>query len=109
MSGTLLVRARDLPDAPLDAAAQFLGELAPQIRGSEARNVVVSFSPADHEHDSWRRAAIEELAREAAPDGRVNALVCEDDGGQAAQAVLDYLAAAPGVTGQVLATRAAKD
>ena len=87
--------ARGLPDAPLDAMAQFAGEHVPALRESGG---VVLFDHAEHTHDSWRKAAVEELAREVAPK-RMNAVVGIDEA--AIARVLDYLDRAPGVTGQV--------
>lgn len=102
MSGALLVRAGGLPAAALDAMAGFMAEHAPIVRDSGAAEVVIVLDPADHSHARWRRAAVEELAREAAPHGRVNAIVTSDDAAPAAQELLLYLEKAPGVTGQVL-------
>ena len=50
---------------------------------------------------SWRRAAVEALAREAAPN-RVNGVAGAE--GEAVDQTCAYLAAAPGVTGQLLQT-----
>ena len=88
----------DLPERPLDAAAAFASRYLSQARASSAGDLVLLFAHADHTHENWRRAAVEELAREAAP-ARVNGVV---GGGAAAQGeVIDYLDRAPGVTGQV--------
>ena len=60
------------------------------------------FAPADHTHRGWRLAAVQELARAAAPL-RVNGVAGDDD---AAIAAADRLPRrAPGVTGQLLAAR----
>ena len=95
MSGYTLIDAAGLPGSPLDAAAEFHAAIVPQVR-SATGDVVLAFDPADHSHRVWRLAAIQELAREAAPR-RVNAVI-----GAAQAAVLKYLATAPGVTGQML-------
>ena len=95
MSGYTLIDAAGLPGSPLDAAAEFHAAIVPQVR-SATSDVVLAFDPADHSHRVWRLAAIQELAREAAPR-RVNAVI-----GAAQAAVLKYLATAPGVTGQML-------
>ncbi|WP_052761696.1 Rossmann fold domain-containing protein [Aurantiacibacter luteus] len=93
-----LIDARDLPGAPLDAAIEFARAHMAEAREADT-DLAVLLSPADHTHASWRKAVIEELAREAAPR-RVNAVVAPDE--TAANEVLDFLARAPGVTGQVL-------
>lgn len=100
MSGFRLIDAAGLPESPLDAAAEFHAVIVPQARAALiASDVVLAFSSADHPHAAWRLAAVQELAREAAP-GRVNAVAGPAGAGQAA--VLAYLDRAPGVTGQVL-------
>jgi hypothetical protein len=99
----LQIDVSELPDAPLDAAAEFYGRELPEIRDDldalEGHDLVLVFEPAGHEHNAWRLAAIQELARELAPR-RVNAIV-----GSEPKAILDaerFLDAAAGVTGQVL-------
>lgn len=94
------IEARELPDGPLDAAAAFHARIVPEARRAAGNDLVLLFDPADHTHEHWRTAAVEELAREAAPC-RVNGAV----GGSSSsvKAVCDYLESAPGVTGQVLA------
>lgn len=94
-SGISVWEARDLPNAPLDAARVFAEDHLPALRSGSCH---VLFDPADHTHDSWRKAMIEELAREVAP-GRVNAIVGTDS--DAIRRVIDYLDKAPGITGQV--------
>jgi hypothetical protein len=54
---------------------------------------------ADHTHGEWRLATARMLARELAPR-RVNLVGC--DTSALTQGFADYLAAAPGVTGQYL-------
>ncbi len=100
MSTPLIVDLGDLPPGPLDAAARFHERTLPGIRAAlaETQEVRLLFAPADHTHDAWRLAAVQGLAREAAPV-RVNAIV-GGDRAKIAQ-VGDYLASAPGVTGQV--------
>lgn len=96
------VEARRLPDNPTDAAAVFLQGAVSEIRAAiDAGDLplCVVFDPADHTHTAWRLAAVQALAREAAP-GRVNAVASDDDAAIAAAA--DYLDRAPGVTGQYL-------
>ena len=89
-----------LPAAPLDAAAAFAADHLPRARDLAADDLVLLFDAGDHTHAAWRRAAVEELAREAAP-ARVNAVA-----GSNAAAVAEaarWLDTAPGITGQVLA------
>lgn len=97
-----VLRVEGLPEAPLDAAAVFLAQWLPQARAAlqDSDTLVLAFDPAGHEHRAWRLATVQELAREAAPK-RVNAIVGEDEA--AIAETLAYLAAAPGVTGQLLA------
>lgn len=92
-----------LPPAPLDAAAQFHAEHLPKIRAAAktGSSLAVLFPPApDHSHRNWRLAAMQELAREAAP-ARVNGL---EGGSRAAiEEAQSYLASAPAITGQLMA------
>jgi NAD(P)-dependent dehydrogenase (short-subunit alcohol dehydrogenase family) len=90
-----------LPDAPLDAAATFHAEYLPLARAAlaHAGALVLKFAPAGYEHRSWRLAAVQELAREAAPK-RVNGMAGDNEADIAE--TLAYLAAAPGITGQLL-------
>lgn len=87
------------PDA---AAAQFYSRDLPLItarRGGASAVLTIMFPPADYAHTAWRLAAVQGLARDAAPQ-RINAV----SGGSPAarQAALRYLEAADGVTGQLL-------
>ena len=66
--------------------------------GHAGNDVVMLFDPADHTHLHWRKAAVEELAREAAPC-RVNGAVGGSSGDM--KALCEYLDNAPGVTGQL--------
>ena len=93
-----LLRIASLPGAPLDAAAAFHAEWAERIR-KEAGDVLVVFAPAGHTHRQWRRGAVQELAREAAPR-RVNAIASADE--PAINRAHDYLRMATGLTGQYL-------
>ena len=89
-----------LPVLPSAAAAVFHGEwieLAKAAGAAEALTLV--FTPADHTHTGWRLAAIQTLAREAAPR-RINAIASDDP--DAISAALAYLATAEGLTGQYL-------
>ncbi|RJY08006.1 Rossmann fold domain-containing protein [Aurantiacibacter aquimixticola] len=92
------LEARGLPEAPLDAAAAFSTRLVAEARALAPGDLVILFDHADHTHDSWRRAAVEELAREGVP-GRVNAVV--GPAGEGLEQAATYLERAPGVTGQI--------
>jgi len=93
-----VIEAGGLPDSPLDAAVEFHARILPQARMA-AGDVVLAFDPADHTHHAWRLAAVQDLAREAAPR-RANAVVGTAGAGR--DRVLAFLANAPGVTGQML-------
>ena len=105
--GALLVRAAGLPAAPLDAAAHFHAHIVPAVRAElgDAALIVVAFEPADHTHRGWRLAAIQELAREAAPH-RVNGIVASPEDREEADETIAFLHNAPGVTGQLLTVAA---
>lgn len=90
-----------LPDAPLAAAARFHAHHVPLIEQAAAAGagLTIVFPAADHTHRGWRLAAVQMLARALAPL-RINAL----SGGSSAAvgAAADYLARAPGLTGQLI-------
>lgn len=97
-----VLRIQGLPEAALDAAAAFHARFLPAARkelagGAEALALV--FPEAPYDHAAWRKAAIADLAREAAPR-RVNGV--EGREGEGVEAVLQWLARAPGITGQLL-------
>lgn len=98
-----VLRIQGLPEHPLDAAAGFYAKHAASIRGDlrghPGDNVVIVFESAGKQHRGWQLAAVQDLAREAAP-GRVNAVVGIDDRGIAQ--TLGWLQRAPGITGQLL-------
>ena len=98
----LVFTVEDAPAAPLDAAAHFHATIVPLIRAdlAKASEIVILFEPADRSHRGWRLAAVQELAREAAP-ARVNAIAGSDP--EAIAQARAFLAGADGVTGQVLA------
>ena len=100
--GQAVVRLDGLPADPLDAAAAFHAERLPQAHRAlaEADALALVFAAAGHEHRGWRLAAVQELAREAAPK-RVNGVAGADQ--TAIDQALAFLAAAPGMTGQLLA------
>lgn len=91
-----------LDQDPGAAAAQFYSQHLSLIVAQLAavqEPLTILFPQTDYTHAAWRLAAVQTLARQAAPQ-RVNAVA---GGGQAArQAAVRYLAAADGVTGQVL-------
>ena len=95
-----VVHVAGLPAAPLDAAEAFHAEPLAQARQAlaEADGLALVFAPA--EHGAWRLAAVQALAREAAPK-RVNAVAGADEA--AIGRALDFLTDASGVTGQILA------
>ena len=98
--GTSVVRVDRNHDDPLDAADEFYAEYLERTSREEADLIVYLFDPAGHEHRAWRLAAIQNVARKFAPV-RVNGIVGSDEG--AVWQTLDWLAGAPGITGQLLA------
>lgn len=97
-----VLRVVELPQAPLDASAVFhadhLDEAMAALEG-EAGELAIVLPPAASDHDDWRRALARDLARKYAPK-RANVL---GGGSEAAtEAMLAYLRAAPGITGQYL-------
>lgn len=98
----MLFRVAPLPPSALDAAGRFHADYLPSVLGElgNGEHIVLVFEPADHTHRAWRLALVQGLAREHAPT-RVNAVASEDEAAIAAAA--DYLARAPGVTGQYFA------
>lgn len=99
-----VVRIGSLPDGALEAAREFHATVLPQAMAQmgprPGSDLVLVFPAAPYDHRAWRAAAVQDLARVAAPV-RVNALSGGDEEGVAE--ALAYLAAAPGVTGQLLA------
>jgi hypothetical protein len=97
-----VLRVEGLPTSPLDAAADFHHVWLPLAREalSEEKDLALVLPAAGREHRAWRLAAVQELAREAAPR-RVNAVA--GDAEDAVAQALAYLEGARGVTGQVLA------
>ncbi len=99
-----VLRIEELPEEALEAAALFYAEHVPQARemlATDAEALVVVLPMAPHDHAAWRRAAAQDLAREAAPK-RIN--LVSGDSSDTITATLEYLAKAPGVTGQLLPT-----
>ena len=94
-----------IPDAaPLDAMGAFAADhlaTARQMLGEGGvRALAIVLPPAAAEHDDWRRAIARDLARAHTP-ARVN--VVSGSAGAGRDALVAYLANAPGVTGQYLA------
>ena len=108
-------------DNPADDALHFYTTIMPLARGiltgevppsvvnleDPVDSIVVVFGYGGHEHRDWQLAAMQTLAREVAPK-RINGIV----GGDSEPETLDtidevaaWLAAAPGITGQLLAVR----
>ena len=93
------VRVGPLPESALEAAAEFHARVLPQLVG-QGDDFVLIFLPAPYDHHGWRLAVVQDLARRAAP-ARVNGIVGDNE--TAITDALEYLANAPGVTGQLLA------
>ncbi|GAA4774547.1 Rossmann fold domain-containing protein [Novosphingobium ginsenosidimutans] len=93
-----LVRIAGLPDDPLEAAAAFHVEQVAPVRAATT-DLLLVFPAADHTHRGWRLAAVQMLARAKAPL-RVNAVAGGSEASVAAAA--EYLARAPGLTGQLI-------
>ena len=95
------IRVGPLPERALEAAAQFHARVLPElIRPRADEDLVLIFDPAPYDHRGWRLAAIQDLARAAAPV-RVNGVAGDDEA--AIAEALAYLRGASGVTGQLLA------
>ncbi len=123
-----VVRVGPLPDRAIDAAAAFHAEVLPQLDparhggGAPAserdletsaspavplshhsgEDLALVFPPAPYDHRGWRLAAVQDLARAAAPK-RVNGVVGDDE--HAIAATIAWLEQARGVTGQLLAVQ----
>ena len=89
-----------LPDDPLAAAGIFHQHWLAHVEGilERGEDVGILLPSADHTHREWRLAIAAGLARRHAPR-RVNLIA---GAGAAADAIADFLAEAPGVTGQYL-------
>jgi hypothetical protein len=91
-----------LPEAPLAAAAQFHARHVPLIEllaMASDESLTIVFAAAEHTHRGWRLAAVQMLARSLAPK-RLNAV--SGNSGKAIIAATEYLARAPGLTGQLI-------
>jgi hypothetical protein len=111
--GHLIVYLGDLPEAPVDAAAQFASKHAREARewllqggwrsmglAEEPDALTYVFPAGGKVHEGWQRAMIQAMAREVAPK-RVNGVI--GDGLASTDEVTDWLGDAPGVTGQLFA------
>jgi hypothetical protein len=99
--GQAVLRVEGLPHAALDAAEAFYEAWLPLARAASlTEDTAIVFPSAPYDHRGWRLAAVQDLAREAAPR-RVNGVAGDDNA--AIAAALHWLASAPGVTGQLLA------
>jgi hypothetical protein len=89
-----------LPAAPLAAAVAFHADWLAQAEAMLADgDVVLVMALAGHEHRGWRLAAVQGLARAHSP-ARANLVECDEPAGIAAACA--FLAASPGITGQIL-------
>jgi hypothetical protein len=93
-----VVRVGPLPESALEAAAEFHARVLPELVPVE-EDLVLVFPSAAYDHRGWRLAAVQGLARAAAPL-RVNGIVGDDEAATAQAA--RWLDQAPGITGQVL-------
>jgi hypothetical protein len=118
--GQLRITSSAWSGHPADDAAHFYSTLLPMARKclagekpssdfgleGELDAIAFIFPFGGKEHEGWQRAAIQTLAREAAPK-RVNGVIGDDRNGidamHAIDAVTDWLEQAPGITGQLLA------
>lgn len=100
--GQAVLRIEGLPKGALDAAAAFHSQWLDKARQALATEDALSlvFPAAAHDHRGWRLAAVQGLAREASPR-RVNGVSGDDE--PAIAVAVEWLAQAPGVTGQLLA------
>jgi len=98
--GQAVLRIEGLPGHAVDAAASFHAEWLLAVRDALTRDdaLAIVFPSASYDHRGWRLAIVQGLARAAAPK-RVNAVAGDDD--SAIAQAIDWLAAAPGITGQL--------
>ena len=78
-----VLRIEGLPEGALDAAAHFHRQWLPKARSlldlpAVKEDLVLVFPSATYDHRGWRLAAVQDLAREAAPI-RINAIVGDDE------------------------------
>ncbi|MEP2234442.1 MAG: Rossmann fold domain-containing protein [Alteripontixanthobacter sp.] len=97
-----VLRIDSLPQEPSAAAARFYAVFQPKAMAllqEGAGGLILELPAADHAHSDWRRAAVRDLARLAAPKRVV--MIAGGDGHAREQAAA-YIQRAPGVTGQLL-------
>ena len=96
-----VIEVDGLPDEPLEAAGAFHSDWSAKVREALSKSACVTLvlSPGDESHRDWRVASVRDLARIAAP-GRVNIVTRGSE--ESLRTALDYLANAPGITGQYL-------
>jgi hypothetical protein len=100
--GQAVLRVESLPEAALDAASVFHADWLAKVREALAAidSLALVFPAATYDHRGWRLAVVQNLAREVAPR-RVNGIAGADE--SAIAGAIDWLAQAPGITGQLLA------
>ena len=100
--GQQVLRIEGLPESALEAAAAFRAEWLTALLDAPpaGEDLVLVFPPVPYDHRGWRLAALQDLARAAAPL-RVNGVAGDDE--RAIEEAVAWLATAPGVTGQLLA------
>ena len=103
--GQAVLRIEGLPHGALDAAAAFHVDWLPRALAllhppALGELLVLVFPAAPYDHRGWRLAAIQDLARAAAPN-RINGITGDSE--SAIARTIDWLAQAPGITGQLLA------
>jgi hypothetical protein len=100
-----VLRVGPLPHGTVDAAAAFHAQVLPKAMALlSGEDLLLVFPSAPHDHRAWCLAAVQDLARAAAPV-RVNGVVGDDEA--AIAEALAFLETAPGVTGQLLAVEPA--
>jgi hypothetical protein len=100
-NGEVAARSADGGGSP-PGAARVAGPLHHPSDGPPPRageDLVLVFPSAQKDHRAWRLAAVQGLAREAAPY-RVNGIV--GDAEEVIAEAVEWLAGAPGITGQLL-------
>jgi hypothetical protein len=99
-----VVRVGPLPVSAIEAAAAFHAKVLPGILAPPrlGEDLVLIFPPAPYDHRGWRLAAVQDLARLAAP-ARVNGIAGDDE--EVIGKTLAWLGEAPGITGQLLSVQ----
>ena len=102
-----VLRVGPLPERAIEAAAVFHAQVVPEVLvalgpPTPGEDLVLTFPPASFDHRGWRLAAVQDLAREAAPR-RVNGIVGDHD--EAIAEAVAWLEQAAGITGQLLSVQ----